>query len=201
MTFFMEEQKLMWPEKEASNVGEVFVVQSLVDILCIFWRCRPFPIFRGLIRFLCPLKMGKGRQRQTNLMVHFREVIDRISFLPDPMPWQNDAHYKGIQGYLWNWDYWRPQPSLQKRLYREKSVPFPVTVDEVGLLFTILVAKSKGMRLILWSSPYMYKLWILRHSVLCLVIIELLLFLLCFVQLERASVTLWIWISTVEVKG
>ena len=26
-------------------------------------------------------------------MVHFREVFDRISFLPDPMP-QNDAHYK-----------------------------------------------------------------------------------------------------------
>ena len=25
-------------------------------------------------------------------------------------------------------------------------MPFPVTVDKVGLLFTILVAKSKGMR-------------------------------------------------------
>ena len=29
---FIEEKELMWPEKEVSNVGEVFV-QSLVDIL------------------------------------------------------------------------------------------------------------------------------------------------------------------------
>ena len=29
---FMEEKELMWPEKEVSDVGEVFV-QSLVDLL------------------------------------------------------------------------------------------------------------------------------------------------------------------------
>ena len=40
----------------------------------------------------------------------------------------------------------------------------------VGLLFTILVAKSKGVHLIMSSSPYMYLFQILRYSVLCLVI-------------------------------
>ena len=43
------------------------------------------------------------------------------------------------------------------------------------LLFTILVAKSRGVRLIMSSSPYMYLFRILRYSVLCwVIVIELL---------------------------
>ena len=38
----------------------------------------------------------------------------------------------------------------------------------VGLLFTILVAKSRGVRLIMSSIPYMYLFRILRYSVLSL---------------------------------
>ena len=46
------------------------------------------------------------------------------------------------------------------------------------LLFTILVAKSRGVRLIMSSSPHMYLFRILRYSVLCwVIVIEL---LLCF---------------------
>ena len=83
-------------------------------------------------------------------------------------------------------------------------------VDKVGLLFTILVAKSKGVRLIMSSSPYMYLATVFIIIVLfcallgyCYGVIAVLLcallgycygvitvFLLCFVQLERASVTL-----------
>ena len=51
-------------------------------------------------------------------------------------------------------------------------------VDKVVLLFTILVAKNRGVRLIMSSSPYMYLFRILRYSVLCwIIVIEL---LLCF---------------------
>ena len=50
-------------------------------------------------------------------------------------------------------------------------------VDKVGLLFTILVAKSRDMRLIM-SSSLVYLFRILRYSVLCwVIVIEL---LLCF---------------------
>ena len=61
-------------------------------------------------------------------------------------------------------------------------------VDKVGLLFTILVAKSKGVHLIMSSSPFMYLFRKLRYSVFCLLVIAV--FLLCFVQLERTNVTL-----------
>ena len=51
-------------------------------------------------------------------------------------------------------------------------------VDKVGLLYNILVAKSRGVRLIMSSSPYMYLFRILRYSVLnWVIVIE---FLLCF---------------------
>ena len=39
-------------------------------------------------------------------------------------------------------------------------------VDKVGLLFTILVAKSKGMHLYMSSGPYMYLFRVLHYSVL-----------------------------------
>ena len=46
------------------------------------------------------------------------------------------------------------------------------------LRFTILVAKSRGVRLIMSSSPHIYLFRILRYSVLCwVIVIEL---LLCF---------------------
>ena len=52
------------------------------------------------------------------------------------------------------------------------------------LLFTILVAKSRGVRLIMSSSPHMYLFRILRYSVLCwVIVIEL---LLCFCCVFRA---------------
>ena len=54
-------------------------------------------------------------------------------------------------------------------------------VDKVVLLFTILVAKSMGVRLIMSSSPYMYLFRILRYSVLCLVIVTELLMCFCCV--------------------
>ena len=61
----------------------------------------------------------------------------------------------------------------------ENGYEFPVIVDKVVLLFTILVAKSIGVHLIMSSSPYMYLFRILRY-VLCLVIvIELLLYFCC----------------------
>ena len=41
----------------------------------------------------------------------------------------------------------------------------------VGLLFTILVAKSKGVRLIISSSPYMYLFQILRYSDCCVFVV------------------------------
>ena len=51
-------------------------------------------------------------------------------------------------------------------------------VDKVVLLVTILVAKSRSVRLIMSSSPYMYLFRILHYSVLCwVIVIEL---LLCF---------------------
>ena len=65
----------------------------------------------------------------------------------------------------------------------DNGYKFTVNVDKVGLLFTILVAKSKGVRLIMSSSPFMYSFRILRYSVFCLLVIAV--FLLCFVQLER----------------
>ena len=47
-------------------------------------------------------------------------------------------------------------------------------VDKVVLLFTILVAKNRGVHLIMSSSPYMYLFRLLRYSVLCwIIVIEL----------------------------
>ena len=52
------------------------------------------------------------------------------------------------------------------------------------LLVTILVAKSRSVRLIMSSSPYMYLFRILHYSVLCwVIVIEL---LLCY------SVLCWV---------
>ena len=56
------------------------------------------------------------------------KFFDRISFLPDPMP-QNDGHYKEFKDIFGTETTEDHMPSLQKRLYREKSVPFPVTLQ------------------------------------------------------------------------
>ena len=53
----------------------------------------------------------------------------------------------------------------------EKVITSRWIVNTVGLLFTILFDKSKGMCLITSSGPYMYLFQILLYSVLCLVIV------------------------------
>ena len=57
-----------------------------------------------------------------------REVFDQISFLPDPVP-QDDGHYKKFKDVFGTETTEDHRPSLQKRHYREKSVPFPVSVQ------------------------------------------------------------------------
>ena len=79
------------------------------------------------------------------------EVFDKISFLPDPVP-QNDGikDFKEVFGTVTTEDH---RPSLQKRLYRENSVPFPVSIQHATNM--VVQCEECGMWLIVYSK---YKL-------------------------------------------
>ena len=93
-------------------VHVLFVVVFL-DSQCL-WRCRPFPIFRGLVwhtpigalvlactqfrvqnesaygsvpdPFPSPLKMGKGRQRQTSQIGYINMAVSQLEGPPSSKP-------------------------------------------------------------------------------------------------------------------
>lgn len=83
-----------------------------------------------------------------------RDMFDQISFLPDPVP-QSDGHYKEFKEVFGTETTESHRPSLQKRLYREKSVPFPVTAQHAKNTNIVVQCEECGMWRIVYSK---YKL-------------------------------------------
>ena len=83
-----------------------------------------------------------------------QDVFKQITFLPDPVP-QDDGHYKAFEAVYGAKTTEEYRPSIQRRPYREKSVPFPVSIQHAKNTRIVVQCEECGMWRIVYSK---YKL-------------------------------------------